>query len=173
MLQIDREKLNTESSRNDQLHQAEQTRLNSFEIRNQLQAALVAYMAKVYTFSPPTGMYVVSRAIRNGMEVKPGDELFTYSVARPTLPPWIPVFVDAATSQQLAEGMQVLVTPKGISRAQHGGIVGVVDGVGKLPLPPECIAAFAGGRTLASSIQQLCRPLAEKESFPKRSLATS
>jgi hypothetical protein len=154
VLQIDREKLNTESSRNDQLHQAEQTRLNSFEIRNQLQAALVAYMAKVYTFSPPTGMYVVSRAIRNGMEVKPGDELFTYSVARPTLPPWIPVFVDAATSQQLAEGMQVLVTPKGISRAQHGGIVGVVDGVGKQPLPPEGIAAFAGGRTLASSIQQ-------------------
>jgi hypothetical protein len=99
-------------------------------------------------------MYIVSRSIRNGMEVKPGDELFTYSAERPTLPRVIPVFVDAATSQQLGEGMQVLVTPKGISRAQYGGIVGVVDEVGKLPLPPEGIAAFAGGRTLASSVQQ-------------------
>jgi hypothetical protein len=50
--------------------------------------------------------------------------------------------------------MQVLVTPRGISRAQYGGIPGVVIGVGKLPLPSEGIAAFAGGRTLADSIQQ-------------------
>lgn len=154
VLQIDRERLNTEFSSTDQRQQAEQTKLNSLQIRNQLQAALVAYMTKVYTFAPPSGMYIVSRSIRNGMEVKPGDELFTYSAERPTLPQVIPVFVDAATSQQLGEGMQVLVTPKGISRAQYGGIVGVVDEVGKLPLPPEGIAAFAGGRTLASSVQQ-------------------
>ena len=154
VLQIDREQLNTEFSGTDQRQQAEQTKLNSFQVRNELQAALVAYMSRVYTFAPPTGMYIVSRSIRNGMEVKPGDELFTYSAQRPTLPEVIPVFVDAATSQQLGEGMQVLVTPKGISRAQYGGIVGVVDEVGKLPLPPEGIAAFAGGRTLASTVQQ-------------------
>ena len=154
LLQIDRERLNTEFNGADQREQAEQTMLNSFQIRNQLQVSLVAYMAKVYAFAPPTGMYIVSRSIRNGMEVKPGDELFTYSAERPTLPRVIPVFVDAATSQQLGKGMQVLVTPKGISRAQYGGIVGVVDEVGKLPLPPEGIAAFAGGRTLASSVQQ-------------------
>jgi hypothetical protein len=86
--------------------------------------------------------------------VKAGDELYTYSIEKPTLPTVIPVFVDAATSQQLGVGMQVLVTPKGISRAQYGGILGVVDQVGKIPLPPEGIAAFAGGRTLASTIQQ-------------------
>jgi len=154
VLQIDRERLNTEFSGTDQRQQAEQSKVNSLQIRNQLQASLVAYMAKVYAFAPPTGMYIVSRAIRNGMEVKPGDELFTYSAERPTLPRVIPVFVDAATSQQLGEGMQVLVTPKGISRAEYGGIVGVVDEVGKLPLPPEGLAAFAGGRTLASSVQQ-------------------
>ena len=54
----------------------------------------------------------------------------------------------------MSEGMEVLVTPKGISRAQYGGILGVVTEVGKLPLPQEGIAAFAGGRTLAGSIQQ-------------------
>ncbi len=152
VLQIDRERLNTQLSSTDQRQQAEQTRLNSLEATNQLQAALVAYLEKVYIFAPPSGMYIVSRAIRNGMRVNPGDELFTYSVEKPALPQTIPVFVDAATSQQLGEGMQVLVTPKGISRAQYGGILGVVDEVGKLPLPPEGIAAFAGGRTLASSI---------------------
>jgi hypothetical protein len=154
VLQIDRERLNADFSGTDQRQQAEETRLSSLQSTNQLQAALVAYMDKVFTFSPSSGMYIVSRSIRNGMEVKPGDELFTYSVEKPILPQAVPVFVDAATSQQLAEGMQVLLTPKGISRAQYGGIVGEVVEVGKLPLPPEGIAAFAGGRTLAASIQQ-------------------
>lgn len=154
VLQIDRERLNTDFGGTDQRQQAEQTRLGSLQTTNQLQAALVAYMDRVYTFAPPSGMYILSSSIRNGMEVKPGDELFTYTVDKPILPQIIPVFVDASTSQQLGEGMQVLVTPKGISRAQYGGILGVVDEVGKLPLPPEGIAAFAGGRTLANSIQQ-------------------
>ena len=154
VLQIDRESLNTEFSGTDERQQAEQTKLSSLQTTNQLQTALVTYMNRVYTFAPPSGMYIVSRSIRNGMEVKAGDELFTYSVEKPTLPQIIPVFVDAATSQQLAEGMEVLITPKGVSRAQYGGILGVVDEVGKLPLPPEGIAAFAGGRTLAGSIQQ-------------------
>ena len=154
VLQVEQEQLNTGFSGTDQRQQAEQTRLESLQTTNGLQAALVAYMDKVFTIAPSSGMYLVSRSIRNGMEVKPGDELFTYSVGKPVLPKVIPVFVDAATSEQLGEGMQVLVTPKGISRAQYGGILGVVEEVGKLPLPPEGIAAFAGGRTLASSIQQ-------------------
>ena len=154
VLQIDRDRVNTAFDRTDQRQQIEQTNLNSRETSNQLQTALIEYIEKVYTFSPPAGMYIVSTSIRNGMEVKAGDELFTYSIQKPTLPKVIPVFVDAATSQQLGVGMQVLVTPKGISRAQYGGILGVVDQVGEFPLPPEGIAAFAGGRTLASTIQQ-------------------
>jgi hypothetical protein len=154
VLQIDRERLNTEFSSTDQRQQADQTVLNSLQVRNQLQAGLVTYMSKVFTITPPSGAYIVARALRNGMQVRAGDELFTYSVKKPTLPLDLPVFVDAATSQQLTEGMKVLVTPRGISRAQYGGIPGVVDEVGKLPLPAEGMAAFAGGRTLASSIQQ-------------------
>ena len=154
LLQLDRERINTKSSVEDQRQQAAQASLSSLQTTNQLQSALVSYLNKVYTFSPPLGMYIVSRSIRNGMQAKAGEELFTYSVQKPTLPGVIPVFVDAATSQQLNEGMQVLLTPKGISRAQYGGIPGVVDEVGKLPLPVEGIAAFAGGRTLAGSIQQ-------------------
>ena len=154
LLQLDRERINTDASRTDQSQQASQTVLSSLQTTNQLQSALVSYLNRVYTFAPPLGLYIVSRSIRNGMQVRAGDELFTFSVDRPILPKIVPVFVDAATSQQLNEGMPVLLTPKGISRAQYGGIPGVVDEVGKLPLPAEGIAAFAGGRTLASSIQQ-------------------
>jgi len=154
LLQLDRERINTEASGTDQSQQASQTILSSLQTTNQLQSALVSYLNKVYTFAPPTGLYIVSRSIRNGMQVRAGDELFTFSIDRPILPKIVPVFVDAATSQQLNEGMQVLLTPKGISRAQYGGIPGVVDEVGKLPLPAEGIASFAGGRTLAGSIQQ-------------------
>jgi hypothetical protein len=154
VLQIDRDRANTEFSRTDQRTQVDQTKLNSRETTDQLQTALVDYIEKVYTFAPPSGMYLVSRSMRNSMEVKAGDELYTYSVEKPTLPEVISVFVDAATSQQLRVGMQVLVTPKGISRAQYGGIVGVVDQVGRIPLPAEGIAAFAGGRSLANTIQQ-------------------
>ena len=154
LLQIDRERLNASFNRTDQRQQADQSVLNSLQTRNQLQASLVAYMSRVFTIAPPMGAYIVARALRNGMQVRAGDELFTFSADKPTLPRIIPVFVDAATNQQLAEGMVVLVTPRGISRAQYGGIPGVVHEVGKLPLPAEGMAAFAGGRTLAGTIQQ-------------------
>ncbi len=154
VLQIDRDRLNTEFSSSDQRDQADQTVLSSLQTRNQLQAALVSYLSKVFTIMPPQGGYIVTRAIRNGMQVRAGDEIFTYSLEKPTLPQIVPVFVDAATSQQLIEGMQVLLTPRGISRAQYGGIPGVVDEVGKLPLPVEGLAAYAGGRSLATTIQQ-------------------
>lgn len=154
LLQLDRERLGTEFSVSDQRQESDQTALNSLKTRNQLQAGLVAFMSKNNVITPPSGMYVVALAIRNNMQVKTGEELFTYSVQKPTLPLVIPVFVDAATSQQLSEGMSVLVTPKGISRAEYGGIPGVVDEVAKLPLPAEGLAAFAGGRTLAKTILQ-------------------
>jgi len=89
------------------------------------------------------------------MYVRNGDELFTFSNRPPTLPSRIPVFVDSVAFQQLSEGMRVLVTPKGISRAQYGGIIGVVDDIGLLPLSGDAMAAVAGGRTLASSISKV------------------
>ena len=154
VLQINRDQLNSEFSSTDQLQQADESILNSLQTTNQLQAALVNYITKAFIITPPSGAYIVAKSTRNNMEVRAGDEVFTYSSEKPTLPQIIPAFVDATTSQQLTKGMEVLVTPKGISRAQYGGIPGVVDEVGKLPLAPEALAVFAGGRTLASSIQR-------------------
>lgn len=154
LLQIDRDSLGTDFSRTDQRQQAGQSRLSALTTRSDLQAALVNYMSKVYVIAPASGFYLVTRVMRNGMRVHAGDELFTFSLKPPTLPTQIPVFVDAATVQQLAEGMKVLVTPKGISRAEYGGIQGRIVEVGRLPLADEGLATFAGGRTLAAAIQR-------------------
>jgi hypothetical protein len=50
--------------------------------------------------------------------------------------------------------MGVLVTPKGISRAEFGGIRGKVVEVVKLPLIAEGIVGEVGSRSLSNVIQQ-------------------
>jgi multidrug resistance efflux pump len=154
VVQLRRDRLGNNFSGTDQRQQATQADLNALQATDQLQSALVSYLAKAFTIAPPTGIYLVAKYLQTGMEVHVGDELFTYSLTPPSLPRRIPVFVDAATLQQLTEGMRVLVTPKGISRAQYGGILGVVDEVGRLPLSGDALAAVAGGRSLGNAIAQ-------------------
>jgi multidrug resistance efflux pump len=154
VVQLRRDRLGNNFSGTDQRQQAAQADLNALQATDQLQSALVTYLAKTFTIAPPTGIYLVAKYLQTGMEVHAGDELFTYSLTPPSLPRRIPVFVDAATLQQLTEGMRVLVTPKGISRAQYGGIVGVVDEVGRLPLSGDALASVAGGRSLGTAIAQ-------------------
>lgn len=155
LLQAERDQLGTDVSRVDSLQQARQAALESLQTIDQLQAALVQYMAKVYAVSPPSGIYLFSRQLRNGSHVRAGDELFTYSLEPPALPKTISVFVNSSTVQQIAENMKVLVTPKGISRAQYGGIPGRVVEVGRLPLTREGLKGFVGSQSLASEIQQV------------------
>lgn len=152
--QLRRDRLGNNFSSTDQRQQANQSDLNALQATDQLQTGLVTYMAKAFTIAPPTGLYLVAKYIQTGVAVHSGDELFTYSTTPPALPTRIPVFVDGATVQQLNEGNPVLVTPKGISRAQYGGIVGVVDEVGRLPFSGDALATVAGGRSLAAAITQ-------------------
>lgn len=155
LVQLNRDRLGNSFSTTDQRQQANEAELNSLQTTNQLQNALVAYMSKVFTIVPPSGVYLVALYQQNGMQVKQGDELFTYSIKQPVLPQVVPVFVNATTVQQLEPGMRVLVTPKGISRAQYGGILGSIKEVGRLPLAGEALAAVAGGRSLATAIGQV------------------
>ena len=154
LLQLERDRIGNTFNTADQSQQADQADLSALQGRNELQSALVNYISKAYIIAPANGLYVVARYLSNQMLVHPGDELFTYSFKPPALPARIPVFVDATTVHQLREGMAVLVTPKGISRAQYGGIPGTVDEVGRLPLAGEGLAAVAGGRSLAASVAQ-------------------
>jgi len=154
VVRLRRDRLANDFSSTDQGMQAEQADLNSLETTNQLQHGLVNFMSKTYTIAPATGLYLVAKYRRNNMAVSRGDELFTYSITPPSLPTRIPVFVNSATIQQLSEGNRVLVTPKGISRAQYGGILGVVEEVGRLPYTGDSLASVAGGRSLANAISQ-------------------
>lgn len=154
ILQMDREKKNNDFTATDQVFEARRAANSSLDATTQLEKEFSSYLKKTYVFAPGTGMYIVSRDSRNEAMVNPGDELLTYTIEKPTLPRAVSVFVDAATSEQIQSGMDVLVTPKGISRAQYGGMPGVVLGVGKNPLSTEGVASFAGGRNLAASIQQ-------------------
>lgn len=154
LLQLDRDRLGNNYTRVDQGQQADQADLSALQSTDQMQNALVNYLAKAFVFSPPGGMYLVAQYRTSGMRVNVGDELFTYSTRPPSLPGRVPVFVDATSVQQITEGMSVLITPKGISRAQYGGITGVVDEVGRLPLTGESLAAVAGSRSLGVAISQ-------------------
>ena len=154
VVQLDRDGIDNDFSGTDQRLKARQEEVNRIKTKDQLQNSLATYMSKALTIAPPRGMYLVALYQQNGMQVKQGDELYTYTLTKPALPNTIPVFVDATTIQQLQDGMRVLVTPKGISRAQYGGIPGVVNEVGRLPLKGESLAAVAGGRSLAAAISQ-------------------
>ena len=155
VVQIDRDRIGNGFSKNDQSEQAKKAQLNSLQSISKLQDAIISFMAKTFAISPRPGIYVVAKYIRNGMQVNAGDELLTYTHTPPVLPKRIPVFVDAPTVQQLSKGMEVLVTPKGISRAEFGGIPGVIEEVGRLPIYSEGLASVAGGRSLANSISKL------------------
>jgi hypothetical protein len=86
--------------------------------------------------------------------VKQGDELLSYTTKPPELPQIVPVFLDGTAAQQVNEGMAVLLTPKGISRAEYGGIRGTVVEVNKLPLLGEGVFGAVGSRSMAGLIQQ-------------------
>lgn len=153
LLQLDRERTGLKHSAVDAIQLSSQAGLTANQGSDQLQTALVAYLGSVYTIAPSSGMYLFTQEIRNGAQVEIGDEMFTFTAEPPTLPKVIPVFVDAVTVQQIEEGMDVLVTPKGVSRAQYGGIRGRVTEVGRLSLASSGLQAYAGGRAQAAAIQ--------------------
>jgi hypothetical protein len=155
LLSSDSSQLSTRMNRQDQLEQAKQSVIANSETRGKLENQLISYLGKTRVFAPIGGAYVLASNFANGAPVKQGDELLSYTSAPPALPAVLPVFLDSTTAQQVNEGMRVLLTPKGISRAQYGGIPGTVIEVSKLPLPGDGLIGVVGSRSLASGIQQV------------------
>jgi hypothetical protein len=160
LLSNDNSTITTGIQRSDQIDQSKQVAINNIENRNKLESALVTFLTRSAVYSPSaTGLYILAANFSNGSNVKQGDELISYTTKPPTLPKELPVFLDAAAAQQVSDGMSVLVTPKGISRAQYGGIPGKVEVVIKLPLQGDGLIGVLGSRALASTIaQQLPSP---------------
>ena len=113
---------------------------------------LISSLNRTAVFAPEGGFYLLAKFFRNGSLVNQGDELLSYTSQPPALPKVVPVFLDAAAAQQVQQGMGVLLTPKGLSRALHGGIPGTVVEVAQLPLVGPGIVGAAGSRALATAI---------------------
>jgi hypothetical protein len=155
LLSADSAQVNTSISRDEQLEQSKQAIVSSIDNLNKLENQLVNYLSATTIFAPVHGFYVMARNFVNGTFVKQGDELLIFTKMSPSLPSLIPVFLDPSAAQQVSEGMKVLVTPKGISRAQYGGIPGRVIEVNKLPLQGDGLLGAVGSRALVNPIQQI------------------
>lgn len=154
LLNNDSSSINTKISRSDQIDQSRQVAIDSLDNRNKLETALVTFLVKSGVFVPESGIYILATNFTNGSTVREGDELVSYTIQPPALPREVPVFLDPVTAQQVSDGMRVLLTPKGISRAQYGGIPGTVVQVSKLPLQNDGLLGVLGSRSLVTAIQQ-------------------
>jgi len=145
---------NSDISRRNQVSQSRQARINSIENRSALENGLIRFLEKTTIFAPSGGFFLLALNFPNNTEIKLGDEILSYTQRPPSLPSEIPIFLDANTAQQVNEGMQILMTPKGISRAQFGGIQGEVVEVNKLPLLGDSLLGLIGSRAIVASIEQ-------------------
>ncbi|MEB3234637.1 MAG: hypothetical protein VKM98_04335 [Cyanobacteriota bacterium] len=154
LLNTDTSKIQTGINRSDQIDQSQQVAINNLDSRNKLETALITFLTRSAVFAPDSGFYILASNFNNGSSVREGDELVSYTIHPPALPQELPVFLDAVAAQQVSDGMSVLLTPKGISRAQYGGIPGTVVQVTKLPLQADGLLGVVGSRGLVATIQQ-------------------
>ena len=122
--------------------------------RHKLANQLVDNLQQTTIFAPEGGVYLLAKFVRNGAHVNQGDEVLSYTALPPTLPDEVPIFLDGPMAEQVSEGMTVLLTPRGISRAAYGGIRGRIIKVNQLPLLGEGITGVVGSRSMASTIAQ-------------------
>ena len=140
-------------SRDEQIEQSIVQQVAGDSSLNKLEDGLIKHLNNTTIFAPLGGFYILTRNFLNGSHINQGDEIITFTRKPPALPRLIPVFLEASSAQQVSEGMKVLVTPKGISRAQYGGIPGRVIEVYKLPLQGDALMGALGSRALVGMIQ--------------------
>lgn len=147
--------LSTDGSRKNEIQQSREAQLSNIDARSQLESKIIQYLEKTGIFSPKDGFYLLNANFKNETYVNAGDTIFNYMNEAPALPKVLPVFLDSTAAQQANEGMKVLLTPKGISRAEFGGIPGKVVSVNRLPLTNDGLLGIVGSRALVSAISEL------------------
>ena len=145
---------NSDISRRNQVSTSRQARINSIENRSAMENGLIRFLEKTTIFAPSGGFFLLAINFPNNSEVKLGDEILSYTQKPPTLPSEIPIFLDPNSAQQVDEGMKILMTPKGISRARFGGIQGEVVEINKLPLLGDSLLGLIGSRAIVASVEQ-------------------
>jgi hypothetical protein len=155
-----REQLTNRNAQVDENLQANMAGFQSTDLRNRLDQQLISYITRTNIASPPQGIFVINYIFYNASIVRAGDEIFSYTLTPPQLPKVIPVFLDQRSGQQVSQGMKVLVTPKGISRAQYGGIPGTITAIYPLPTSADSLVGIVGTRAMATQVaQQLPNPI--------------
>jgi hypothetical protein len=120
------------------------------DVRNDLlslRVSLYDYLKKTYIFAP-TDIFIVNSSFRDLQSVTEGSTVFTYTTQPPSLPSTITTYFNAKQASQIFPGMQALVTPTGVSRAQYGGIMGSVLNVDTSPSSIEEVTAQTGIREI-------------------------
>lgn len=130
---------------------------HSDDVLNELETKLIRAIDESHIFAPSEGAYLIRNDVSNRSEVNPGDVVFTYTKTPPHLPSVIPIFLTSEEAVKVEEGMDVLVTPRGISRAQYGGIRARVISVKSTPSDGRALARLTGSDSAAQLIGSLRR----------------
>jgi multidrug resistance efflux pump len=155
LLANDSTQLTTESSQQDEIQQSKQAGLSNIDARSKLEGEVTRFLKNTNLFAPAGGFYLLDANFKNGSLIQEGDEILSYTTSPPALPAVLPVFLEATSAQQVQQGMRVLLTPKGISRAEYGGIPGKVVTVNQLPVLGDGLLGTVGSSALVNAIQQL------------------
>ena len=111
--------------------------------RANLIGSLVTFGTKSVIFSLRD--LVIVEALRSQYSyVESGDEVLVVTPTTIEKPSLIPVFFPNKDSVLVSEGMEALITPEGISRAQFGGIKGSVASMTRLPAASNQVESLVG-----------------------------
>lgn len=152
LINIKEQRLNAQISKTNELAQAVQRKYEEKEALSKLELAIIKYLDSSYLIAPSGGIHIISMNFQNGANIKNGEEIFYYTANDPKLPIDVPIFLDGKSIQQVSEGMKVLLTPQGISRAEYGGIEGKVVQVYKFPLSKDALKGILGSDALQNTI---------------------
>lgn len=120
-----------------------------------LRIALNTFVERSFVFAG-NPLYLVDLNAPQASPVKQQYTLLHTSSLKPSqLPDQIPGYLSQSDAEQVASGMQVLVTPMGMDRAQFGGIMGQVIDVSPLPATVDQIAERSGSQAEAQTLTSL------------------
>ncbi len=157
MLNSERNLSDIASMKRERNRESRRTGEHSADVLNALEAKLISAIDASYIFSHDEGAYLIRSDVTNRSEVMAGDVIFTYTKTPPHLPRVIPIFLTSEEAVKVEEGMDVLVTPRGISRAQYGGIRGRVVNIKSTPFDGRALARLTGSESAAQLVGSLRR----------------
>jgi len=120
-----------------------------------LRTELGNFVDRGFLFAPGP-LYIIDLNAPQASQVRQQDNLLHISAQKLNrLPDQIPGYLSQSDAEQVAPGMEVLVTPMGMDRAQFGGIVGKVVDVSPLPSSLDQIAERIGSLADAQALSTM------------------